>query len=141
MAYTKNDCELWLSCFSPSFFSGMAQKFLLIGGNLISLLDTILSYLFFMCQSVGFGGRLCQFSSVFTRGMSVGNSLITHCTFSLWHFYVKSISSVIWINMFNSPTRYHTCFILHFFLRLSLSLLMIYLYKGSTLLVRYTIDY
>ena len=38
MAYTKNDCELWLSCFSPSFFSGMAQEFLLIGGNLISLL-------------------------------------------------------------------------------------------------------
>ena len=56
-------------------------------------LSTILSYLFFKCQSVGFGGRLCQFSSVFTRGIGVGNSLITHCTFSLWHFYVKSISS------------------------------------------------
>ena len=35
----RTDCELWLSCFSPSFFSGIVQKFLLIGGNLISLLD------------------------------------------------------------------------------------------------------
>ena len=46
----------------------------------------ILSYLFLQCQSVGFGGRLCQFSPVFTRGIGVGNPLIIPCTFSLRHF-------------------------------------------------------
>ena len=49
----------------------------------------ILSYLFFKCQSVGFGGRLCQFSPVFTRGIGVGNVLIIPCTFSLRILYSK----------------------------------------------------
>ena len=56
-------------------------------------LSTILSYLFFKCQSVGFGGRLCQFSSVFTRGIDVGYSVKHLCTFSLRVLQSKSISS------------------------------------------------
>ena len=48
MAYTKNDCELWLSSFLSGFFSGIVQKFLSIGGKLISLLD-IFFFLFNEC--------------------------------------------------------------------------------------------
>ena len=75
--------------FSGDFFLRVVQKISLDRWKSYIPLRYILSYLFFKCQSVGFGGRLCQFSSVFTRGIDVGNPLITHCTF-LWELFSQS---------------------------------------------------